>query len=378
MPIERAPSNPLPPNYVPQGGTSYRVKDGDDWHSVARQFQVNVAQLIAFNFKTNRPEEVNWYLRRSVGCNKPTDDGDNWIFSSSASPGIIYIPNRVQTATTVTIVHSTASMSWIDPRLYDPEDLPEVDRSGNPGSYVSRTTVLGRQVYRFANFLEAYIEVSNQSKIVDTGFTGDSDLYYRPSFRGIMPKKYATIRDSQENPDGKSVRFVQTVGCKTVSPETIGSRDAVKKTDTMLGIHPNWGGPIGVQLENLASHFGEKAAENFSVFPPIWTELELVISTDGSFSSALLRHSLFPSCSYYEQMYAVELLASNSERYAQADNYDAREEIKEWRSSGWGPLKTSIPGPTAGNPWHVPDPRILGTDIRPRPGIPEDDPAYDR
>jgi hypothetical protein len=35
---------------------------------------------------------VNWYLRRNVGCNVPTPDGLNWMFSDSASPGLIYLP----------------------------------------------------------------------------------------------------------------------------------------------------------------------------------------------------------------------------------------------------------------------------------------------
>jgi hypothetical protein len=144
-------------------------------------------------------------------------------------------------------------MSWIDPRLYDANDLPEVDRGGNPVNSVMRSTLLGCQVYRLANFLEGYIEVSNQSEIVACGFTADSRLYNRPSFRGIMPKAYPEIQDAHRSEDGKSVRFVQTVGRKTVSSEMIGSREAVKTIDSMLGITPGWGGPMGVQIEDLAS-----------------------------------------------------------------------------------------------------------------------------
>jgi spore germination protein YaaH len=109
MPIERPPASPLPSVYLPQGESPHRVKDGDDWYSVARQFHVNVAQLIAFNFKTHRPEEVNWYLRQNVGCNKATRDGHNWTFSSSASLGIIYIPTVVVVPTSTTIVHSVGT-----------------------------------------------------------------------------------------------------------------------------------------------------------------------------------------------------------------------------------------------------------------------------
>jgi hypothetical protein len=48
--------------------------------------------LIYANFQTLVPAEVNWYLRHYIGCNRPTHDGNNWMFSSSASPGIIQIP----------------------------------------------------------------------------------------------------------------------------------------------------------------------------------------------------------------------------------------------------------------------------------------------
>ena len=92
MPIERMPSKPLPASYVPAGGAPYRVSDGDDWKTVAAQWGINVHALIEFNFETTNPDEVNWYLRRNTGCNKATRDGKNWMFSSSATPGVIYIP----------------------------------------------------------------------------------------------------------------------------------------------------------------------------------------------------------------------------------------------------------------------------------------------
>ena len=91
MPNERSPAKPLPPSYVPPNGTAYTVKDGDDWYSVARDHQRDVYALIYFNFQTLMPEEVNWYLKRNVGCNV-TKDGQNWAFSSRLKPGKIYIP----------------------------------------------------------------------------------------------------------------------------------------------------------------------------------------------------------------------------------------------------------------------------------------------
>jgi hypothetical protein len=87
MPIERMPRRPLPAGYKPPGGVRYQVKDGDSWKSVAAENGLDVRALVFFNFLTRNPDEVNWYLRRIVGCNKPTTDGKNWTFSSSADPG---------------------------------------------------------------------------------------------------------------------------------------------------------------------------------------------------------------------------------------------------------------------------------------------------
>ena len=93
MANEREPDDPLPADFVPDGKVAtHRVSDGEDWASVAEQYNVTVDDLIYFNFHTNVPEEVNWYLRRNTGCNVSNDGDLNWAFSSSADPGLIYIP----------------------------------------------------------------------------------------------------------------------------------------------------------------------------------------------------------------------------------------------------------------------------------------------
>jgi hypothetical protein len=258
------------------------------------------------------------------------------------------------------IVHSVATLSWIDERLYDKEDLPEVDHFSQTPESIDREAVVSRHGYRFCNFLEAYIVLNDKQQIVDRGFTDDSKMYYGASFRGIMPFAYPESRSFTAGEDGQSVKFIQTVGCKTVSPETIGAREAVKTIDAILGIHPGWGGPIGVQFETPSAKAGAKVAENFRVFPPIWTRMELTISSDARFGGKLVQYSLFPSCTYYEQSYTVLAFTSNSTQYAKKENYDARTHIDEWRKAGWG----------AGNPWAVPDPRVLGRDVPFRPGIP--------
>jgi hypothetical protein len=77
---------------APGDGVAYRVKDGDSWVSLAREWGMDPWSLINYNFRTYDPKEVNWYLQEYVGCTKPTADRKNWCFSSSAQPGVIYRP----------------------------------------------------------------------------------------------------------------------------------------------------------------------------------------------------------------------------------------------------------------------------------------------
>lgn len=105
-PIEKPPTGPrLPPFWHAKhnSGIPYRPKDKpfqEDWHTVARKFDVDVKDLIWFNFQTNDPAEVNWYLRNHTGCSKVSPSGNNWMFSNSANPGIIYIPPAEDTTIT--------------------------------------------------------------------------------------------------------------------------------------------------------------------------------------------------------------------------------------------------------------------------------------
>jgi hypothetical protein len=92
MPIEKAPLKPLPKDFVPESSISYPVVDGDDWYKVAAKFTVDVQKLIYFNFHTNNPDEVNWYLKRNVGCYLTDERKLNYKFSSNLIPGKIYIP----------------------------------------------------------------------------------------------------------------------------------------------------------------------------------------------------------------------------------------------------------------------------------------------
>jgi uncharacterized protein YycO len=96
MPIEKKPAVPLNKSFYPPDSIPYQVKDGDSWAIIANRINMKVEDLIFFNFRTRIPMEVNWYLRKNVGCNLPTPNGRNWRFSSSAFPGVIYLPIKKQ------------------------------------------------------------------------------------------------------------------------------------------------------------------------------------------------------------------------------------------------------------------------------------------
>ena len=87
----KTPHPTLPPTYVPPGGMAYRVKDNDNWGTVAAKLGIDAKLLIHYNFNTNIPEEVNYYLEHNVGCTQVSPDGKNYSFRG-ASPGIIYHP----------------------------------------------------------------------------------------------------------------------------------------------------------------------------------------------------------------------------------------------------------------------------------------------
>lgn len=93
MALEKKPKKLVPADFVPFASFPYAVRDADNWWVVASRFRMDVQYLIWFNFRTNCPEEVNWYLRERVGCKKTTADGKNYVFRG-ADPGkrIIHIP----------------------------------------------------------------------------------------------------------------------------------------------------------------------------------------------------------------------------------------------------------------------------------------------
>jgi hypothetical protein len=64
----------------------------------------------------------------------------------------------------------------------------------------------------------------------------------------------------------------------------------------------------------------------------------------GRWTGRLLRHSYFPSVSFYR--------LDRSGTYQQAERYDGVPHYGLWKAEGWGPADDSTAaGPTRGNPW---------------------------
>ena len=84
-------------HFGPAGSFYYRVKDGENWGSVAkRDGWSNAWDFIKYNFPdVTDPREVNWFLKNYVGCNVK-NDGKNYSFSNSAKYGFVFTRQNLQ------------------------------------------------------------------------------------------------------------------------------------------------------------------------------------------------------------------------------------------------------------------------------------------
>ena len=70
----------------------HRVSDNESFETLALKYGVTALEIAIHNYGTSDPREINWYLREYVGCKVATQDQRNWRFSSSADPGLVFIP----------------------------------------------------------------------------------------------------------------------------------------------------------------------------------------------------------------------------------------------------------------------------------------------
>ena len=78
--------------------SAQKVRLGLDWLSIAHMnLIVDAWDLIHFNFRTEDPREVNWYMRHYIGCWAGGPDWKNFKFTNydatkAADSGQVYIP----------------------------------------------------------------------------------------------------------------------------------------------------------------------------------------------------------------------------------------------------------------------------------------------
>lgn len=100
----KRPSSPVARDYRPASGQKYKVKDGDSWVTLAREKGMGPWELIRYNYpglpasESQAAPEVNWYLQEYVGSRKLTTDNKNYCFSSTAVPGEIWLPGRMNSS----------------------------------------------------------------------------------------------------------------------------------------------------------------------------------------------------------------------------------------------------------------------------------------
>lgn len=259
-----------------------------------------------------------------------------------------------------------ATMSWIDPKT----GLPETDKGAEPPAKVTREDIKGGKLYRFSNFLEGTVFLDSSGRISRAAFTDDSGMYRGPSFAGIESAPVGRIGRTVTTTHQEAT-FRQIVGCRTVSPEKIGA-GAGAVVGGGVGVYAGakvgaiggaWAGPVGMFIGAVAvgtvGYFaGREVAEFVTAFPPIWTELEMKISADGSVKGSMVSHSLFPSNSFYF-IENTRVDGAGGEKYKRVVTYDGdNTRLKSWKEKGWGGAASAgaRSGPTAGNPWGMTDP----------------------
>ena len=280
--------------------------------------------------------------------------------------------------TSRTVVRA-ASLSWIDPKT----GLPEVDKGGDPGSSIHRDEIFTGAKFRFANYLEAVVDIDDKLGIVNAVAGTASAMYRGPSFLRLESAPVGSIGRSVSF-TRQQARFRQLVGCRTESPERIGAGAGAVvgagagvagvaagiKLGALAGV---WAGPpgmfIGAAALGTVGYFaGREVAELASAFPPIWTEVEIVVGADRSVRCAVISHSLFPSLTFYSADPALGTATPAARLLRQSYGHDGNDaQLKTWKAKGWGATAARRGEATPGNPWGMTDPGpVLGTPKLPR------------
>ena len=236
---------------------------------------------------------------------------------------------------------AVASTSWIDPSVKDGpcglELFPIVEYDqGAPVCTPQKITlqdVMYKEFCRFSNVLVGNVSVRN-GEIIDASFDAvRSSIFMRPSFMATTPQEMVPANPpSVEWPgpiiEGGAAIFRQTVGARTKAPEEI------------LG------------TDKLVS------------FPPIWSTVELKVFANGTCTGRIIRHSIFPSCSFFVSA-PNSPADENFEFLTLTGVYNGVPQYDNWCTTGWGPLAHLTPDIIGGNPWGMQGPSISMNDVCP-------------
>jgi N-acetyl-anhydromuramyl-L-alanine amidase AmpD len=279
MPIERKPSALVPKNRLIKDASPYQVKDGDSWSSIASRFGIPIEKLIYANFETLIPAEINWYLHHYVGCNRPTHDGNNWMFSSSAKPGKILIPPIVYTLPEVVIVGQAP------PRFYTvatrPEDWSPPADAADGG--VHARTVVTRTPWSRKNRSVGSIRIKTRSEWgASDPIWANEVIYYNTAYS--LKKTYTnivihhtdnsdSIKSNERREQGKGFAaigyhfFIEKTGdiLEGRPLEVMGSHAGTGLTSGPLN-DPDWGA-VGIVLQG-DYHHSDDLSVMFSETPP--------------------------------------------------------------------------------------------------------------
>lgn len=107
MPLMNTPSTPAPWPPLPANDPDGRFPEPfpvsqdpkESFWTIADKAGVDVKDLVRYNFLTNKPEEINWYLKNYVGCVNATADGKNYTFRGAPykpqeNKGVIFVPRK--------------------------------------------------------------------------------------------------------------------------------------------------------------------------------------------------------------------------------------------------------------------------------------------
>jgi hypothetical protein len=191
--------------------------------------------------------------------------------------------------------------------------------------------------------------------VVGYDFTSASKIYKNPSYGGVPSEAFKSFQSRYRLSDGSGAIFSQTVGARTVSPEVFGERGgrAAEAIVEMVSIAAGAG--VGSSGGAIGDKIGRKVAHYLKGYPPIWTTVKLTLFADGGSKGAVVRHSLFPSMSYYaiQPVGGAYVAREHSSFKLAGPTYDVHtpEDAAKWNTDGWGSVPGSQSGPSRGNPW---------------------------